>query len=63
MFIKFYPVMFPEDQDNQDENFKDLILHLLIKEPLQRLGSDSFENELHSKVRVKINLKNSLFLT
>ena len=43
MFIKFYPVMFPEDEENDDEDFKDLILHLLIKEPLQRLGSDSFE--------------------
>ena len=46
MFIKFYPVMFPENEDNLDENFKDLILHLLIKEPLQRLGSDSFEKEI-----------------
>lgn len=46
MFIKFYPVMFPEDEENNDEDFKDLILHLLIKEPLQRLGSDTFEQEL-----------------
>ena len=38
--------MFPEDQDDPEENFKDLLLHLLIKEPLQRLGSDSFEREI-----------------
>ena len=46
MFIKHYPVMFPEDQDPPSENFRQLILHLLIKDPLQRLGSDQFEQEL-----------------
>jgi len=38
--------MFPEDQDPPSEQFKLLILQLLIKDPLQRLGSDSFEKEL-----------------
>lgn len=45
-FIKFYPCMFPEDQDPPSEAFSSLILHLLIKDPLQRLGSDSFEKEM-----------------
>jgi len=45
-FIKFYPCMFPEDQDPPSEDFSSLILHLLIKDPLQRLGSDSFEREM-----------------
>ena len=34
MFIKYYPCMFPEDQEQPEEAFKDLILHLLIKDPL-----------------------------
>ena len=46
MFIKYYPCMFPEDQEKPEEAFQSLILHLLIKDPLQRLGSDSFEKEL-----------------
>ena len=46
MFIKYYPVMFPEDQDPPQEAFANLIYSLLIKDPLQRLGSDAFEAEL-----------------
>ena len=46
MFIKHYPVMFPEDQDPPEEAFQDLIFKLMIKDPLQRLGSDAFEKEL-----------------
>jgi len=38
--------MFPDDQEPPEENLKTLILNLLIKDPLQRLGSDSFEKEL-----------------
>ena len=46
-FIKFYPVTFLENQLNEpSENWKLLVLQLLIKSPLQRLGSDSFEKEI-----------------
>ena len=45
-FIKYYPAMYPEDQDYIPESFQSLVNHLLIKDPLQRLGSDQFEKEL-----------------
>ena len=43
--IKKYPVIFPKEAKDQ-EDLKDLILNLLIKDPLQRLGSDTMEEEI-----------------
>ena len=43
--IKKYPVIFPKEAKDQ-EDLKDLILNLLIKDPLQRLGSDKMEEEI-----------------
>ena len=44
-FIKKYPVNFPVEPTNLDD-LQDLITHLLIKDPLQRLGSDQMEQEI-----------------
>jgi len=45
--IKKYPVHFPEEQEDI-EDLIDLITNLLIKDPLQRLGSDGMESEVLS---------------
>ena len=44
-FIKYYPVHFP-DEKKVSEDFRDLIMNLLIKNPIQRLGSDFYEGEI-----------------
>ena len=44
-FIKKYPVLYPPEPSNIDD-LQDLITNLLIKDPLQRLGSDSMEQEI-----------------
>ena len=43
--IKKYPVIFPKEAEGQ-ELLQDLIINLLIKDPLQRLGSDKMEEEI-----------------
>ena len=44
-FIKKYPVYF-EEEEKVDEDLHELIINLMIKNPLQRLGSDGYEKEV-----------------
>ena len=44
-FIKKYPVLYPPEPKDLDV-MQDLITNLLIKDPLQRLGSDQMEQEI-----------------
>ena len=44
-FIKKYPVLYPPEPKDIDV-LQDLITNLLIKDPLQRLGSDKMEQEI-----------------